>query len=72
MAGTLERQRDVYKEVTDMDWKEVVICAQKETVKKQLNFVKTMNVLIVQFISMTLNIEQSMINVVNLSLVWII
>ena len=38
MTGTLERQRDVYKEVIDMDWKEVVRCAPRSIVKKAIEF----------------------------------
>ena len=38
MTGTLERQRDVYKEVVDMDWKEVVNCAPRDAVKKAIKF----------------------------------
>ena len=38
MTGTLERQRDVYKEVVDMDWKEVVRCAPEGAIRKALKF----------------------------------
>lgn len=38
MAGTLERQRDVYKEVVDMDWKEVVVAAPRNIVKNAVLF----------------------------------
>ena len=41
MTGTLERQGDVYKEVVDMDWKEVVRCAPRGTVKKAVEFCET-------------------------------
>lgn len=41
MTGTLERQRDVYKEVVDMDWKEVVRCASRSTGKKAVEFCET-------------------------------
>lgn len=38
MTGTLERQGDVYKEVVDMDWKEIVNSAPRATVKKAIKF----------------------------------
>lgn len=41
MTGTLERQRDVYKEVVDMDWKEVVDCAPRNVMKKAVEFCET-------------------------------